>query len=87
MISKSIKVNCEVGLYARPAALFVQTAGKFLSTIMIEKDNKKINAKSIMGIMALGVSEGDTITIIASGDDEKEAVASLIDLLQNKLAN
>lgn len=85
MESKNIVVNNKIGLHARPAALFVQTAGKFLSNIMVQKGNRKINAKSIMGIMALGVSQGDEITIIADGEDEKEAIESLVDLLQNKL--
>lgn len=87
MESQKLIVKCKIGLHARPAALFVQTAGKFLSIITVQKDNKKVNGKSIMGIMALGVSEGDEITIVAKGDDEKEAIDSLVDLLQNKLAN
>ncbi|MTI69696.1 MAG: HPr family phosphocarrier protein [Firmicutes bacterium] len=85
MESKKITVKTKIGLHARPAALFVQTAGKFLSDIFVEKGDKKVNAKSIMGIMALGVAYGDEIIISANGDDEKKAVNDLVDLLQNKL--
>lgn len=85
MISKSIIVKNRIGLHARPAALFVQTTGKFLCDIFVEKDNKRINAKSIMGIMALGVSHGDEITLTAEGEDEKEAIDALVDLIENKL--
>lgn len=85
MESKKVKVNNQIGLHARPAALFVQTASKFLSDITIEKDNKKVNAKSIMGVMALGVCQGDEIIIEANGEDEQKAVRSLEDLLINRL--
>ncbi|WP_066495888.1 HPr family phosphocarrier protein [Abyssisolibacter fermentans] len=83
MKSANIVVKNKVGLHARPAALFVQRASKFLSDIYIKRDNKEINGKSIMGIMALGVSYGDEITIIASGDDENEAIDTLVDFLNN----
>ena len=86
MVSEKLVVNTKIGLHARPAALFVQTAGKFLSVITVEKDGKRVNGKSIMGIMALGVSEGDEITIIAKGEDENEAIEGLVDLIQNKLS-
>lgn len=85
MVKKTITVKNKTGLHARPAALFVQTAGKFLSEITVKKDDKEVNAKSIMGIMALGVSQGNEITIIARGEDEKEAIEALVDLLENKL--
>lgn len=85
MESKKVTVNNKIGLHARPAALFVQTASKFLSNISIEKAGKKVNAKSIMGIMALGVCQGDEITIYATGEDEKKAVDDLENLLINTL--
>lgn len=85
MEKRTIIVKNKTGLHARPAALFVQTAGKFLSEIIVKKEDKEVNAKSIMGIMALGVSQGNEITIIARGEDEKEAVEALVDLLENKL--
>lgn len=85
MVSQEVTVNNRIGLHARPAALFVQTASKFLSKISIEKNDKKINGKSIMGVMALGVCQGDIITISASGEDEKKAVDDLKKLLINNL--
>ncbi len=86
MQSKRVIIKSKVGLHARPAALFVQTAGKFFSDIYVKMSDKKVNAKSIMGIMALGASNGDEITIITQGEDEKEAMNTLIDLLENKLS-
>ncbi|MBS4537399.1 HPr family phosphocarrier protein [Clostridium sp. D2Q-11] len=85
MESRKVTVNNKIGLHARPAALFVQTASKFLSNISIEKAGKKVNAKSIMGIMALGVCQGDEITMFATGEDEKKAIDHLENLLINKL--
>ncbi len=85
MESKKIIVKSKIGLHARPAALFVQAADKFLSQIMVEKEGKRVNAKSIMGIMALGVFYGDEIIITARGEDEKEAIETLINLLENEL--
>lgn len=86
MQSQMVMIKSKLGLHARPGALFVQTAGKFFSDIYVEMGDKKVNAKSIMGIMALGASNGDEITIIAQGEDENEAVKTLIDLLENKLS-
>lgn len=57
--------------------MFVSVAGKFESQILIEQENKKINAKSIMGVLSLGVQEGEIITIVANGKDEKEAIEAL----------
>lgn len=67
----------DAGLNARPAALFVQVSSRFNSRIWVKINSKKINAKSIMGIMSLGVVSDDEITIIAEGNDEKEAIDSL----------
>ena len=68
MINKEFIIKNEIGLHARPAALFVQTTNKFLSDIMIKKADKTINAKSIMGVMAIGIAKGETIEIIIDGD-------------------
>jgi catabolite repression HPr-like protein len=70
-------VELETGLHARPAALFVQEANKFVSEIFVVKGTKKVNAKSIMGIMSLAVSRGTEITIVADGPDAEEAVNKL----------
>jgi catabolite repression HPr-like protein len=77
MIEKKVIVELETGLHARPAALFVQEANKFVSEIFVVKGTKKVNAKSIMGIMSLAVSRGTEITIVADGPDAEEAVNKL----------
>ncbi|MCX7710494.1 MAG: HPr family phosphocarrier protein [Clostridia bacterium] len=81
MVEKTVEVTNPTGLHARPAALFVQTAGKFTSHIWISKDEKKVNAKSIMGLMSLAVSQGTSVTIGAEGEDEQIALRELIDLI------
>ena len=85
MIEKTVEISNPTGLHARPAALFVQTAGKFTSYVWISKDEKKVNAKSIMGLMSLAVSKGTVITIGAEGEDEQMAVKELIDLITSGL--
>ncbi|PTX59619.1 catabolite repression HPr-like protein [Melghirimyces profundicolus] len=77
MAEKNVTVQLKTGLHARPAALFVQEANKYSSEIFISKDSKKVNAKSIMGIMSLAVSNGAEITISAEGSDAEEAVEAL----------
>lgn len=77
MIEKSIEVKIETGLEARPVALFVQAASQFKSNIYVTVANKKVNAKSIMGMMSLGVLEGESLTLSANGDDENDAVVTL----------
>jgi catabolite repression HPr-like protein len=79
---KQVEVKLKTGLQARPAALFVQEANRFSSDIFLEKDGKKVNAKSIMGLMSLAVSTGTEINIIADGDDEQSAIAALSDFIQ-----
>jgi len=81
MVEKTIEITNPSGLHARPAALFVQTAGKFTSNIWIKVGEKKVNAKSIMGLISLAVSKGTLITIIAEGEDEEQAVNEIIDLV------
>lgn len=79
MIEKTIAVG--TSLEARPAAIFVQTASKFSSHIQINIDNKTVNAKSIMGMISLGILDGQTIKIIADGQDEEQAVSELSNFL------
>lgn len=85
MIKKSLQIKNKLGLHARAAALFVQTTNKFSSEIFVEKDNQRVNGKSIMGIMALGVSKDSEITIIADGPDEEDAINTLIKLTEERL--
>lgn len=83
MTEKKIMVKIASGLEARPVALFVQVASQFQSSIYVAMQNKKVNAKSIMGMMSLGVLEGENIVLTAEGPDEAEA----IDKLERYLAN
>lgn len=85
MMTKVAVIKNSIGLHARPAALFVRTCSKYKSEIFVEKDGKKVNAKSIMGIMSLGVSPGEEIKIIIDGFDEEVAMKDIMDLIENRL--
>lgn len=84
MVEKQFKVTAETGIHARPATLLVQTASKFDSEIYLEFKDKKVNLKSIMGVMSLGVGQGADIKISAEGSDEAEAVNSLEETLKKE---
>ena len=73
MFSKDITVTNQVGLYARPATFFIQKANEFRSTMMVEKDDRKVNAKSLLGVLSLGITKGSTITISAENPKEEPA--------------
>ncbi|ABS23892.1 MULTISPECIES: HPr family phosphocarrier protein [Bacillus cereus group] len=83
MVQKKVEVARKDGLQARPAALFVQEANRFHADIFIEKDDKTINAKSIMGVMSLAIGSGSHITITAEGSDAEEALEALVAYVQN----
>ena len=83
MYTQEITVNNEVGLHARPATFFIQKANEFKSSIWVEKDERKVNAKSLLGVLSLGIVKGTTITLIADGVDEKEAVDALTSLIES----
>ena len=85
MFSKEIVVRCESGLHNRQATYFVQKANEFQSSIWLESKNRKMNAKSLLGIMSLGVVTGAPITLSAVGPDEEAAVTALEELLQRDL--
>ena len=84
MVETNVEVKLKSGLQARQAALFVQEANRFKSEVYLQKDEKKVNAKSIMGIMSLAIARGTTITLIADGKDEQEAVEGLASLIQRE---
>lgn len=84
MSRRSAVVKLKTGLHARPAALFVQEANKFSAEVFVEKDDKKVNAKSIMGIMSLAISTGTEITISADGTDAEQAVTALVSLVSKE---
>lgn len=81
MVEKTVKIINPSGLHARPASLFVQTAGKYTSEIWIKYGTKKVNAKSIMGLISLAISKGTSIVIGAEGEDEELAIKELEDLI------
>lgn len=81
MIQKSMQIQLSNGLEARPVAVLVQKASMFDSEIYIEAEGKKVNAKSIMGMMSLGLNMGEEVTVIADGKDEADAVANLEDYI------
>ena len=82
MISKEIVVQNQVGLHARPATFFIQKANSFKCSIWVEKEERRVNAKSLLGILSLGIGKGSIITIMAEGADAQEAVMALAELVQ-----
>lgn len=83
MYTQEITVQNEVGLHARPATYFIQKANEFKSCIWVEKEERRVNAKSLLGVLSLGIVKGTNIALIADGSDEKEAVDALVSLIQN----
>ncbi|MED1862273.1 HPr family phosphocarrier protein [Fictibacillus nanhaiensis] len=77
MVEKKVTVQLKSGLQARPAALFVQEANRYTSDVFVEKEGKKVNAKSIMGIMSLAVGSGSELVLAVNGPDENEAIEAL----------
>lgn len=84
MITKTMTINIPNGLEARPVALLVQVASQYDSNIYIETDSKKINAKSIMGMMSLGLTVGEQVTVVAKGEDEDAAIENIEKYLSDK---
>ena len=87
MLSKDVTVKNQVGLHARPATFFIQKANEYKSSLWVEKDERKVNAKSLLGVLSLGITRGTTITLIADGPDENEAVDGLVELIVSDFAN
>ena len=85
MLSRDVKIVNEVGLHARPATFFIQKANTFKSSIWIEKEDRRVNAKSLLGVLSMGIIKGTTVTLIADGDDENEALNGLEKLIQSEL--
>jgi phosphocarrier protein len=83
-ISKNIEIINKLGMHARAAAQFVQLASNFSSHIELEKDKRRVNGKSIMGVMMLAASKGSTVTIHADGEDEEESLNKLEELINNR---
>lgn len=87
MFSKEVAVKNQVGLHARPATFFIQKANEFKSSIWVEKEERRVNAKSLLGVLSLGIVGGVSIRIIADGPDEEDAVESLVKLVESGFAD
>ena len=83
MFKKEATVNNQVGLHARPATFFIQKANEFKSSIWVERDERRVNAKSLLGVLSLGIAKGTQIALIADGPDEEAAVAALEELISS----
>lgn len=84
MVTKKITIKIPTGLEARPVALLVQVASRYESSVFVECEDKKVNAKSIMGMMSLGIAAGEEVTVTASGKDEEEAIENIEKYLSSK---
>ena len=83
MLSRDVTIVNSMGLHARPATFFVQNAHKYKSTIWVESGDRKVNAKSLLGVLSLGIAKGMTVTLIADGYDEEDALAGLAELIDS----
>ena len=83
MISRDIVITNTSGLHARPATFFIQKANSYSSSVWIEKDERKVNAKSLLGVLSLGIAKGMTVTLIADGPDEDAAISGLVELIES----
>ena len=81
MISREVTITNTIGLHARPATFFIQKANSFKSSVWVQKEDRKVNAKSLLGVLSLGIAQGMSITLIADGSDEDEALAGLAELV------
>ena len=86
MFVREVEVKNQVGLHARPATFFIQKANEYKSSIWVEKEERRVNAKSLLGILSLGIVGGTSIRIIADGADEQEALTGLIELVDSGFA-
>lgn len=86
MITRDVTIKNSVGLHARPATFFIQTANSFKSSIWVEKDDRRVNAKSLLGVLSLGIVKDMTITLIADGADESDALDGLATLIDSGFA-
>lgn len=86
MISRNVTIKNSVGLHARPATFFIQKANSYKSSVWVEKEDCRVNAKSLLGVLSLGIVEGMTITLIADGSDEAAAIDGLVALVDSGFA-
>ena len=83
MYSKEVVVQNQIGLHARPATFFIQKANEFKATIWVEKDERRVSAKSLLGVLSLGITRGTNITLLADGSDEEASVNALVSLINS----
>ncbi len=86
MYMKEVVIQNQVGLHARPATFFIQKANEYKSSIWVERDSRRVNAKSLLGVLSLGITKGLSISIIAEGSDEEQAVNDLVELISSNFA-
>ena len=87
MYEQKVILTNEIGLHARPASIFIRAAVKFPCDITVERNGRSYNAKSIMSVLSMSASNGDELIVRASGDNEQEAVKTLVDVIENKINN
>ena len=87
MFMKETTVNNQVGLHARPATFFIQKANEYKSSIWVEKDDRRVNAKSLLGVLSLGIVKGTAINLIADGPDEEAAINALVELINSEFSD
>lgn len=83
MKTRDVVITNASGLHARPATFFIQKANSYKCTILVEKDDRKVNAKSLLGVLSLGIAQGMTIKLIADGQDEEMALSGLVSLVNS----
>ncbi len=85
MISRNVTIQNSIGLHARPATFFIQKANSYNCSVWIEKEDRRVNAKSLLGVLSLGIVKGTTVTLIADGSDENSAIEGLSELIDSDL--
>lgn len=86
MCSKEVVINNQIGLRARPATFFIQKANEFKCSIQVEREERRVNAKSLLGVLSLGIVKGTKILLIADGTDENEALNALVELINSNFS-
>lgn len=81
MISREVTITNSIGLHARPATFFIQKANAYKASVWVEKDDRRVNAKSLLGVLSLGIAQGMTVTLLADGQDEEDALDGLMTLI------
>ena len=87
MISETVVIQNKVGLHSRPATSFIQKANEYKCSVWIEKNERRVNAKSLLGVLSLGVLQGTEISIIADGPDEREAIDAMVSLVHSDFSD